>query len=347
MSAVLPQGATQAPHQLRQTNNAARSRTSATQDFPVESSVPPASVPQAYGDVESKISFLDPTIPRELGELYFWSTKPPEGSGQKQNTLEVEEQEVTLHDLRSLTDAQRREQGFVTDHAGFEVIEGFGDETVRQPWADEAWQSDDWIKSEYYKDVDALLKKRFGATSTFIFDHTLRKRDPNANENDPNQRQPVNRAHIDQSEWAALERVRIHLGEEMYQRAKANRGKNTGLNIKLVNVWRPLRDNIDNDWPLAVGDYRTFSDDKLVVAQLKYPDRTGETLTVLHDEREKFYYLSSHRADEATLLKCFDLKDDTKTPHTAFEHPGAKATSRPRWSIEVRTLVVTDPEAEP
>lgn len=337
MSAILSQGSTQAPHDLQ------GSRVGHSVDKP--STAAASSKEYPYGDVKTKISFLSDTAPRAKGELYFWTGRAPEG--QPQTTVGVQEREVTVHDLRPLTDAERRQRGFVTDHAGFEVVQGFGDDdATRKAWADEAWQSEEWIKEAYYKDVDALLKKRFGATSTFIFDHTLRKRDPTADELNPDQRQPVNRLHIDQSHWAGLERVKDHLGAEMYERAKANVGNDTGLNIKLVNVWRPLRDNIDNDWPLAVGDYRTFSEDDMVVAELRNPGkRTGETLAISHSSTQKFYYLSGHRADEATLLKCWDLKDATKTPHTAFEHPGSGENARPRWSIEVRALVVTDADA--
>ena len=158
MHAVLPQGTTQAPHNLANSHAAINDATTSQ-----SSSSAKNTTQTAYGDVNTKLSFLSPDAPRAKGELFFWINKAPEG--QPQSTVTSTESEVTVRDLRNLTDAQRREQGFTTDHAGFEIIEGFGEESTRQLWAEEKWNSEEWIKSEYYKDVDALLKKRFGATT--------------------------------------------------------------------------------------------------------------------------------------------------------------------------------------
>ncbi len=51
------------------------------------------------------------------------------------------------------------------------------------------------------------------------------------------------------------------------------------------------------------------------------------------------------RADEALLLKCYDLVHDGRSrfmPHTAFQDPNAPADILPRESIELRTLVFFD-----
>jgi hypothetical protein len=74
---------------------------------------------------------------------------------------------------------------------------------------------------------------------------------------------------------------------------------------------------------------------------LVYPDRVGETLTVLPNSEHKWYYLYAQSPEEVTLIKCFDSKTDgraRRSPHTAFVNPETEDRES-RESIEVRTLV--------
>lgn len=111
-----------------------------------------------------------------------------------------------------------------------------------------------------------------------------------------------------------MERIRLPLGESLYSRVKANLGGRDssgsgdgsikGPRALIVNLWRPLRANSDDDWPLALGDSRTFQPDDLVTSKLRYPNRTGETLAVCYGPRQRYDYLSQQQTDEAILLKC-------------------------------------------
>jgi hypothetical protein len=86
-------------------------------------------------------------------------------------------------------------------------------------------------------------------------------------------RGPVTRVHIDQSYSAALSRVPHHLPDEAERLLKGR--------VQIINVWRPIK-TIQRD-PLAVADAHSVSDDGLVVIELIYPNRRGETLSVKHD----------------------------------------------------------------
>ncbi|TDZ13889.1 hypothetical protein Cob_v013073 [Colletotrichum orbiculare MAFF 240422] len=72
---------------------------------------------------------------------------------------------------------------------------------------------DQRIRQIYYPEVEQLLMTTTGATRVFIFDHTIRRPNPTAKSSD-DERRPVKRAHIDQSEWASMNQVKRHLGAE-------------------------------------------------------------------------------------------------------------------------------------
>jgi len=103
---------------------------------------------------------------------------------------------------------------------------------------------------------------------------------------------------------------------------------------------------------LAVADYRSLDTKKDVVpTDLIYtPEQIGETLTVLYNPSQKWYYLSDMQPSEALLLKCFDSLSTTENPkegiaslapHTAFQDARyvGKSGIEPRESIEIRALV--------
>ena len=50
---------------------------------------------------------------------------------------------------------------------------------------------------------------------------------------------------------------------------------------QIINVWRPIK-TIRKD-PLGVADATSVDDEDLVPVQLVYPDRVGETFTVVSD----------------------------------------------------------------
>jgi hypothetical protein len=83
----------------------------------------------------------------------------------------------------------------------------------------------------------------------------------------------VQRVHIDQSYDAALSRVPYHLPEDADQLLQGR--------VQIINVWRPIR-TVRRD-PLAVAEAKSVNDESLVVTELIYPTRRGETYAVKHD----------------------------------------------------------------
>jgi hypothetical protein len=164
----------------------------------------------------------------------------------------------------------------------------------------------------------------------------------------------VQRVHIDQSYEAALSRVPYHLPDEADELLKGR--------VQIINVWRPIKPVLRD--PLAVAEANSVSDESLVVIELIYPGRRGETYGVRYDaghryvipflklrfrfqwkscanEYDRWFYKSGLEPDEVLLIKCFDSKRDgraRRVPHTAFHVPGSEEKEG-RESIEVRALV--------
>lgn len=289
--------------------------------------------------VAAKINYMSRTVEKPFTALY----QPADGI---MNNHVYDTPTVEITDLRGTTVADRERLGFTTNEAGFEIIEGFSSPDTQKGWAEQKWEDSKWIESVYYADIDKIFKDKLGVTSTFIFDHTVRKRRPKEEEDlpeTPDTRKPVPMAHSDQSRWAGENRIEKHLGKETLEKVK--RGE---LHAQLINLWRPLRGQAW-DFPLAVADSRTVSRGEngqpkdWVLTELKYPDWSGQTLSIHPNKDHRWYYYSGLETDKAILLKCYDSVDETRTPHTAFEDPTTPKDAEPRWSIEVRVLAITDP----
>ncbi|KAK2601927.1 hypothetical protein QQS21_004518 [Conoideocrella luteorostrata] len=196
---------------------------------------------------------------------------------------------------------------------------------------------DEAIKKGYYAETEKLLKDVTGAGKVFIFDHTIRRQAPS--DSYKQARSPVQRVHIDQSYAAALSRVPFHLPSEADALLQGR--------VQIINVWRPIK-TIERD-PLAVADANSVPDSDLVVTELIYPNRRGETYAVRHNESHRWFYRSGLSPQQVLLIKCFDSKTDgraRRVPHTAFVDADAPEGAPARESIEVRALVFHEDDRE-
>ena len=192
---------------------------------------------------------------------------------------------------------------------------------------------DEEVRRIYYPEVERLVREATGADRVHIFDHTTRRRVPDAEQQADAPRQPVRRVHIDHTARSGPQRVRDLLPDEADELLKGR--------VQVVNLWRPIKGPL-LDSPLAVCDATTIAPDDLVPSDLVYQHRVGETYSVKFNPAHRWYYVPQMRTDEALLLKCSDTSIGVParfTPHSAFTDPTAPADAPPRESIEVRTLV--------
>ncbi|RFU78959.1 hypothetical protein TARUN_3263 [Trichoderma arundinaceum] len=230
--------------------------------------------------------------------------------------------DVEIHDIRG------RESEFTLDRDAFQLLQGI------PPSAEEEFVDDASIQKKYYPEVEKLLLDNVpGADKIYIFDHTIRRSNPDA------PRAPVLRVHIDQTTASVEKRVRRYFPEEADALLKRR--------YRIINVWRPLNKNPVEASPLAVASTSTLEEKDVIPISHRYFDGyVGETAAINYNPGQKWYYASGMTGDERLLIECFDsesLKPGSKiggrVPHTAFADPRTRVDAEGRESIEVRALV--------
>ena len=264
--------------------------------------------------VEAELNYLGAVE----GRPFTYTYPPPDG--RPRSNIAAEPHRVAIRDLRPIA-------GRVSlDREGYAVANGA---SALRDFDDEAA-----IRAVYYPESARILRAATGAARVHIFDHTIRRQTPGAEDRAGGARQPVARVHVDHTEWSGPQRVRDLLPEE----AEALlRGR-----ARIVNLWRPIAGPV-RDMPLAVCDTTTVAPADLVASDLIYPDRRGETYQVRFNPAHRWYWLPEMTTEEALLLKVYDsARDGTArfSPHTAFADPGAPPDAAPRQSIEIRALLL-------
>jgi hypothetical protein len=192
------------------------------------------------------------------------------------------------------------------------------------------------LRSVYMRECEQIMRAATGAIKVLAFDYNLRSgavvgRAANG------VREPVRRVHNDFTLKSGPRRAADELraaGEDP-EHWLAHR-------FALINLWRPIRGPV-RATPLAVCDAESLTLRDFVETDLVYRDRVGETYTVTHSPRHRWFYFPDMRTDEALLLKCYDSSESGLarfTAHTAFDDPTTSAGTPPRESIEMRMLVI-------
>lgn len=250
---------------------------------------------------------------RSAEPAYSYAYDPPPGVAR--SNIVPDERRVRIEDARPIAD------GLSLDVQGFEV--------VRSPTAVQDFWDEAQTLGLGHPEAAELVKAATGASRVVVYDHTLRRRSPDA------ARQPVTQAHIDQTARSGPQRVRDLMGAAAKDLLKGR--------AAIINVWRPVN-RPARDWPLALGDARSFAPDDLIPSELRFPHRVGETYRIAYNPAQRWFYIPDLRPDEALLIKCWD-SDPTIArfaPHTGFEDPTTPPDAPPRESIEFRTLAFFD-----
>jgi hypothetical protein len=278
--------------------------------------------PVPRGPVDVELTFYEP--PADGSKPYTYVEDPPAGVP-PQNYGEK------VHKV-PLTDIRGHEADYTLDKHAFQVLQNIPTSTTYS-----TFDSDDQVQRLYYPEVEQLLLDHVpGAQRIILFDHTVRKQDPAA------PRQPVNKAHVDQTRKAAEDHVRLHVEPN-----EADRILSQGIRYRIINVWRPINGTVESS-PLTFASAPSVDNENdLVAVEHRYPHRTGETMLVKHNPNQRWMYLSGMENEERLLLKCSDSLVAAgekgiaeRVPHSAFWDPRTREGGKPRESIEVRALVV-------
>ncbi|HVH80052.1 MAG TPA: CmcJ/NvfI family oxidoreductase [Stellaceae bacterium] len=266
----------------------------------------------APANLKGIVASLNFTAPMDE-KPYSYNYDP--GPGIKLRNTENEEHTVNVYDGRGL-DLSLDREGFALVHHKTAANDLYGEEIIR---------------SVYYPECEALMKKAAGAKKVVAFDHIVR----NAAKSAPGStvKMPAGRVHNDYTAWSAPQRVRDLMGDEATELLKHRFAVN--------NVWRPIAGPLLRS-PLVLCDSQTLDYDNLLPSDLRYPDRTGETYAVTYNPNQRWFYFPEMQPDEAILISCYDSGRRNAarfSAHGAFDDPNTPANAPPRESIEVRTLV--------
>jgi hypothetical protein len=233
---------------------------------------------------------------------------------------------MPIADTRSLA------EGTSIDREGFELWHA--------PSAVKDFFDEDAVRSVYYAEAVELALAVTGAKRAYVFDHLVRRREPQraaltfGRRGEDGVAAANGRIHNDYTEASGRSRLHRVLSDPAMA-AKVRR-------YSIVNVWRSIKGPV-LDTPLAVCDARTVLASDLVSSDVRYPRRTGEIYLALHSPLHRWSYFSAMDRHEALVFKQFDAQVSGVarfTLHAAFDHPQPPADAPCRESIELRCLVV-------
>ena len=239
--------------------------------------------------------------------------------------FDTETQTVTISDMREISGT------LSVDREGFELLD--------HATAVEDLYDDDAIEHIYFPEIEALLRRRFGASRVAIFDVTRRSDSGSGAQNPDGLRGPATRLHVDYTTKSGPQRMKDILGEVEAARLTAS-----GARIIQINVWRPIRGPVERS-PLALADASSVQQEDLIATDQVFPDRVGEIYNVAHAPSQRWYYAPEMTADEVLLIKGWDSLDGSHarfTPHGAFQSSETRQNAPARESIEVRTFVIIE-----
>lgn len=270
--------------------------------------------------VTSRLSYLMPSSVAPVSYAY----EPPDGIPWE--SAGYDDLPVTIHNARG--------QGARLDVEGFTL--------VHTPTGVKDFDDPQEIRSLYYEEVLEVALAATGGARGYVFDHLVRRRDPDQSTLSFGRRKPGGlasangRIHNDYTEASGRRRLRLLLGD-------GPEAESVGRYC-IVNVWRPIC-HPALDAPLALLDARTVMCRDLVAGEVRYRGRTGEIYLLRHSTLHRWNYFPSMDVSEAVVFKQYDSQVSGVarfTPHSAFDDPTTPAATPPRQSIEVRCLVIFD-----
>ncbi len=275
-------------------------------------------LPQSVASVRAPLSYI---VPQDTKPAFHSAALT---GGAIEQFFETEDHTVQISDMRPFADT------LSIDHEGFALLHHHT--AVGDLYDDEA------VEQIYTPEIEALLRREFGASRVVLFDATRRSDNGNGAPNRDGLRGPASRVHVDYTAKSGPQRVGDILGT-----AEADRLAESGARIVQINVWRPIRGPVERS-PLALADASSVTAEELVATDQVFPGRVGEIYNLAYGPKQRWYYAPRMTPDEVLLIKGWDSLDDGRarfTPHSAFNLPDS-ANAAPRESIEVRTLVVIE-----
>ena len=141
--------------------------------------------------------------------------------GAKQSNLEYE----WVEDI-SVTDIRGTESQFSLDKHGFEVV------PQTTPYVYDDFEDTSVISQTYVKYMEAWMKERLKADEVLIFDHQVRRRNPNFAQRRVEADQPIRGAHVGQRFRKSRPGKTVINWRQMRPRKAMKRGTHSRLELK-------------------------------------------------------------------------------------------------------------------
>lgn len=281
---------------------------------------PIPTMPRSTPSILAALSYLKRSA--ELPCSYAY--EPPPGIPWENSEYEL--QQMLIADARSATHSSS------IDMQGFELWDA---PTIVKDFLDE-----DAVRTIYYREACELALAVTGAQHAYVFDHLVRRREPDRAPLSFGRRGADGRAaangriHNDYTEASGRKRLDLVLTD--------SKAASQVKRYAIINVWRSIKGPV-LDTPLAVCDARTLVVSDLVRSEVRYPRRIGEIYQAVYSPLHRWSYYSAMDRHEALVFKQYDSQVSGVArfvPHAAFDHPDAPSDAPLRESIELRCLVV-------
>jgi hypothetical protein len=266
--------------------------------------------------VEAVLNYLTPMAEKPVNYTY----EPPPGIPRQNQVYEAHK--LPIRNARAIAQYLSLEREGFAYAAHKSAVRNFYDE--------------DEVRRVYYPEAEQLLADVTGAKKVLVFDHNLRNIE-RAKQGENGVEEPIKQVHTDftaKSGYSRARAVLTALGTDNPDELLRHR-------FSIVNVWRPLALPVQES-PLAVCDAQSIAPKDLVVGDLVYRDRVGETYEITYNPAHRWFYFPQLQPNEALFIKCFDSAEDGRArfaAHTAFDDPTSPPDAPPRESIELRALV--------
>jgi hypothetical protein len=190
----------------------------------------------------------------------------------------------------------------------------------------------------YRAELEELLRARTGSAHVFVSPIVvLRSRNHQRYEEGVITDAVAEAVHADRTDrsvWSEARRTLEHYGIDAMPAGR----------LVAYNLWRALTPP-PQDFPLAVCDLRTVSEEHLVRADsVSNPANGGQSLEfylATFDPGHRWCYFSDLTRDEVLVFQQFDTaaRGPSGCPHTAFRNPHCTAPAATRLSVEARAYV--------
>ncbi|KAF2679859.1 hypothetical protein K458DRAFT_313252 [Lentithecium fluviatile CBS 122367] len=193
------------------------------------------------------------------------------------------------------------------------------------------------VRDTYLPLMEAWLKDRFKSRMVHIYTYNVSI--------------PTNGEVDNVTSRSSKSRLKLHLPEAASD-IENGRYRFIGLvdasslpNFKKANsdtsMWRPLT-GPDQDYPLAVCDYRTVDNRDLVPADVVFPHYCDEGYEIKYNRNHRWFYKREMDSSDVIVFKHYDSSKDEASfcPHSAFHDHTVPEGTPTRASVEIRAIVV-------